>query len=329
MIQKNFIEKLQTTLISAAIALICAAGFQIFAQEDVIRVETELVGFEVTITDKQGSPVRGLTAADFKIYEDGVERKVEFFEPLRKTGEGRPLAVTFALDVSGSMTSEELAQLRQALKTFIDRLADYNSYFSIMTFGMEVKTLQSFTNQPEKLEKSLGKLSRDDAGLSTHAYDAVDDAIRQLQRKAPAVVKNRLAKRAVVLVTDGFPVGDAVSVKTVIERANESETSVYTIILPSYSRLQGNRKPLPTPLEVSGLIQRTGGRSFYANEKDFEPLFRSLAEEITSSYVLAFYPEQEKREDGKFHEVRIETSKDFQIKQNRAGYQIKNQKDGK
>jgi VWFA-related protein len=292
-------------------------------QDDVIRVDTDLIGFEVTITDKEGKPIHGLRANDFKVFEDGVERRVDFFEPLRKNTDGRPLAVAFALDVSGSMTNEELAQLRRALKTFIDRLADYNSYFSIMTFGMQVKTLQSFTNKPEKLERAFEKLGRDgDEGLSTHAYDAVDDAIRLLRKKAPQTSKNKLMKRAVVVVTDGFPVGDTVSPKTVIERANAAETSVYTIILPSFSRLQGNRKPLPTPLEVSGLVERTGGRSFYANEKNFDPLFKSLAEEITSSYVLAFYPSDESRGDGKFRKVRIEAPPGLQIRQNRDGYQL-------
>jgi Ca-activated chloride channel family protein len=294
------------------------------AQDDVIRVETNLVGFEATVTDKDGKPVRGLEAKDFKIFEDGAERKIDFFEPLKKTDEGRPLAITFALDMSGSMTPEELGRLQIALKTFINRLADYNSYFSIMTFGMEVKTLQSFTNKPEKLEKTFAKLERDQDGLSTHAYDAVDDAIRLLRKKAPQTSKNKLMKRAVVLITDGFPVGDTVGAKTVIERANEAETSVYTVILPSYSRLQGSKKPLPTPLEVSGLVEKTGGKSFYANEKNFEPLFKSLAEEITASYILAFYPGEDKRTDGKYHEVKIEAPAGFQIKQNRSGYQLKN-----
>jgi hypothetical protein len=133
-------------------------------------------------------------------------------------------------------------------------------------------------------------------------------------------------KRVVVLVTDGFPVGDTVTPKTVIERANEAETSVYTIILPSFSRLQGNKKPLPTPLEVSGLVEKTGGRNFYANEKNFEPLFKSLAEEITSSYVLAFYPSEESRRDGKFRRVRIEAPPGFRLTQNRNGYQLNNGK---
>ncbi len=306
----------------AAILLFC---FSVFSQDtnDVIRIETELFPFEVTVTDKNGKPVHGLEAKDFKVFEDGVERPIDFFEPVKKSNDSRPLSIVFALDVSGSMTPDELARLRDAMQNFIKHLADYNSYFAVLTFGMDVKTLQSFTNRPDKLEKTFEKLARDQDGLSTHAYDAVDDAIRLILKKSPPRVKNQLPKRAVVLITDGFPVGDTILPKTVIERANDAETSVYSVILPSYSRLQADRKPLPTLLDASGLIEKTGGRAFYANEKNFEPLFKSLAEEITASYVLAFYPQTENNQTGKFRRIRIEAPKGLQIKQNRSGYEVK------
>lgn len=292
------------------------------AQEpnEIIRVDTELAAFEVSVTDKNGKPVRNLTATDFRVFEDGVERKPDFFEPLKKEEYGRPMSIVFALDVSGSMTAQELQKLRSALQSFVNRLADYNSYFALTTFAMEVKTLQSFTNRREKLEKSFDKLKRDQDGLSTHAYDAVDDAVRMLLRKSPKFSGNRLAKRAVIVITDGFPVGDVVSPETVIERANAVETTVYAVILPSFSRLQPTKKPLLTPLEASGLIEQTGGRSFYATDSSFDPLFRALAEEITASYAIAFYPSEEKRTDGKLHEVRIESRKGLVVKQNRPGY---------
>lgn len=306
-------------------ALILFLASPIFAQngEDVIRVKTEIVSFEINVTDKDGKPVRNLKAEDFRIFEDGVERKIDFFEPITKQGK-RPLSVVFALDISGSMTPPELTRLRDALQNFVGRLADYESYFAVMTFGMKVKTLQSFTNRRDKLEKTFKKMLRDQEGLSTHAYDAVDDAIRLLRKKSPPTVGNQIPKRAVILITDGFPVGDTVHPKTVIERANDAETSVYTVLLPSFSRLQGDKKPLLTPLEASGLIDKTGGKSFYATAKNFEPLFKALAEELTSSYALAFYPDEEKARDGKFHEVRIETPAGFLVKQNRTGYQVKN-----
>ena len=306
-------------------AFLSLLNLTVFSQDsgDVIRVDTELVTFEVAVTDKNGKPVRGLDAGDFKIFEDGVERPVEFFEPIKKTDDGRPLSIVFALDVSGSVTGDELIALRNALQSFVSRLADYNSYFAVMTFGMQVKTLQSFTNRPDKLEKTFGKLLREQEGLSTHAYDAVDDAVRLLKKKSPASINRKPPKRAVILITDGFPVGDTVSPRTVIERANDAETTVYSILLPSFSRLQAGKKPLLTPLEASGLLDKTGGRAFYANDKSFEPLFKTLAEEITASYVVAFYPKTENRRDGKFHRVQIEVPKSFTVKQNRAGYEIK------
>ena len=184
------------------------------------------------------------------------------------------------------------------------------------------ETVQSFTNRADKLEKTFDKILRDQDGLSTHAYDAVDDAVRLLRKKSPPSIGNQIPRKVVILITDGFPVGDTVAPKTVIERANDAETSVYAVLLPSFSRLQNSKKPLLTPLEVSGLIDKTGGKSFYATEKDFDPLFKDLAEEITSSYAIAFYPTEKSVADGKFHEVRIETSEKFSVKQNRSGYRI-------
>lgn len=307
------------------IFILVTLSLAVFAQDsdEVIRVDTELIAFEVSVSDKDGKPVRGLSAKDFRMFENGVERQIDFFEPIRRQNENRPLSIVFALDVSGSMTTEELTQLRNAMQQFVKRLADYNSYFAVMTFGMEVKTLQSFTNKPQKLEKTFEKIMRDQDGLSTHAYDAVDEAVRLLDKKSPRSLKNQLPKRAVILITDGFPVGDTVTPKTVIERANEAETTVYSVLLPSFSRLQGTKKPLLTLLEASGLVEKTGGKTFYVNENNFDPLFKSLEEEITSSYVLAFYPKPEISKDGKFNEVRIETPNNLKIRQNRNGYQLK------
>src|SRR2546423_276479 len=291
--------------------------------DEVLRVDTDLIPVDVMVTDALGQPVRGLRAEDFKLYEDGVERPVAFFNVERKGGLTRPLAVVFALDVSGSMTVEEMQRLQTAMSIFSRRLAaDRISLFSVMSFGMNVKTIQTFTNDQQKLERAFARLAREANGLSTHTYDAVDDAIRMLTRNAPRTRERRLMKRAVIVVTDGFPVGDTVSARTVIERANAVDVSVYTVTLPSFSRMvvSTERTPLPTPLDVSGLAEMTGGTSVYATDRDFEPLFRALAEEVTSSYVLAFYPTEGKRRDGRFHTIRIEAPRGLTLRQSRPGY---------
>lgn len=290
--------------------------------DDVLRIETDLVSVDVTTTDLQGRSVRNLRREDFKLYEDGVQEPVSFFHVEKRNGEPRPVSVVFALDISGSMTPEEMDRLHSAMRAFSAELSNHPALFAVMIFGMNVKTIQRFTSEPDRLDRTFDRIAREPNGLSTHTYDAVDDAIRLLVRHAPRTRERRLMKRAVVVVTDGFPVGDTVSAQTVIERANAADVSVYVVTLPSYSRMMAAsaQTPLPTPLDVSGLAELTGGKSVYATERDYDPLFRALAEEVTSAYVLAFYPPENKRHDGRFHTIRVEGPTGLAVRQSRPGY---------
>jgi len=300
-----------------------ARAEEVLPEDEILRVDTDLILVDVAVTDAKGRPVRGLRAEDFKLYEDGVERPVAFFSVERRGGERRPVAVVFAVDVSGSVSPEEMVRIAQAVRAFSERLDERESVFALMSFGMSARVLQGFTNSREKLNNSLRKLVREaGAGASTHAYDAVDDAVRLLARRAPRTRDRRPVKRVVVVITDGFPVGDTVSPETVIERANAEDVTVYSVTLPSFSRslaaLSGT--PLPTPFDVSGLVEKTGGSNVYATERDLEPLFKSLAEEVVSTYVLAFYPPPESRGDGRYREIRVTTRPGLSVRQSRPGY---------
>ncbi|HVS20612.1 MAG TPA: VWA domain-containing protein [Pyrinomonadaceae bacterium] len=329
-------------LIACAIIMIAAVQVHGFAQDDaakkerprrvlpttqepqdVIRIDTDLVPVDVTVTDAKGRLVRNLKKEDFKLYEDGIERPIASFNIEKIEGAPRPAAIVFALDLSGSMTPEEIERVASAMREFSRRLSEHPAVFAVMTFGMHVKTIQSFTSDREKLERAYERLSHEPNGMSTHTYDAVDDAVRMLVRHAPLVREHQLMKRAVVVITDGFPVGDVVSPDTVIERANAADTSVYVVTMPSYTHLLASVQvtPLPTPLDVSGLVEKTGGRSVYASENDLGPLFRAIAEEVASAYVLGFYPPEENRNNGKFHTIRIEGPGGVTLRQSRPGYQ--------
>jgi len=291
--------------------------------EEVLRIDTDLVSVDVTAMNSQGQAVKNLRQEDFKVYADGAEQSVAFFQIEKREGETRPLAIVFALDVSGSMTSEEMERVRYALQLFSAQLSNHPVVYAVMTFGMRVKTVQKFTSDPKKLDEAMERLVRDEPnGLSTHTYDAVDDAVRLLVRSAPRTREKRLMKRAVLVVTDGFPVGDTINSNTVIERANAADVSIFVVTLPSYSRMMASsaQTPLPTPLDVSGLVESTGGRNFYATETNYGPLFKALAEEVTSSYVLAFYPPEAKRHDGQVHTIRVEGPRGLTLRQSRAEY---------
>src|SRR5687767_2415886 len=79
---------------------------------DVLRFDTDLVTVDVTATDAEGRPVRNLRQQDFKLFSDGAEHPISFFHIERRNGEPRPLAVVFAIDVSGSITPGEINRIR-------------------------------------------------------------------------------------------------------------------------------------------------------------------------------------------------------------------------
>lgn len=309
------------TRLTCLILFVSMTGFG--QRDEPIRVQTELVGFEVKATDKDGRPVSGLTADRFRVFENGTERKIDFFQPMSRPIGNRPLAVVFALDVSGSMTEAELERLRSSLSEFVRRLEGPEAYFSVITFAMNVKTVVPFTNRRQRLDERLGRLRHDREGLSTHAYDAIDAAVRSIVRNGPKIAPGQIPQRAVIVITDGFPVGDVVSSKTVIERANKAGVSVHSVILPSFSRVGRNRTPIITPFEASGLTEATGGISIVATEKNLDPILSRLAAAIDESYVIALYPTRDPGLGTGFQTVTIESTDGYEIKQNRSGYLIR------
>src|SRR5262252_1520977 len=86
--------------------------------QDVIKIDTDLVPVNVTVTDPKGRLVRDLKKENFKLFEDGVERPISSFNVETIAGTPRPVAIVFAIDISGSMTREEVERVSEAMREF-------------------------------------------------------------------------------------------------------------------------------------------------------------------------------------------------------------------
>ncbi len=281
-----------------------------------IRLDTDLVVIDVTAIDKSGNYVRDLRPEEIQVFEDGQERKINFFAMTDEADFTRPLAVVFALDVSGSLRPDEMVTLRQAALKFTE-LMKGDSVFAALSFNHKVKIVQDFTSKPEKIERAFADM--DKFGGSTRIYDAIDRAVRMLDRDAPRARKGRPVRRIVVVITDGFDSASIVDRREVIRRANDAGVTIYSVTLPSYvlSPTDSGSRVL-TLLDASRIVSATGGQDFPANARDFTPIFKSLAEEIRASYALAYYPENR---DGKQHELRIKTSREgVRLRASRTSY---------
>ncbi len=282
-----------------------------------LRIETDLVTVDVVATDKNGNYVRDLRPDEIQLFENGQPRKLDLFTVNDESTISRPLAVVFALDLSGSLKPEETITLREAALKFTT-LMKGDSVFAALAFNYEVNILQGFTDDPRRIESAFARADRFEG--STRIYDALDRAVTLLERNAPRTRKGRQVRRVIVVITDGFDSASIIDRRELIRRANLAGVTVYSMTLPSYMlSATPSRERVITPLDAARIVMATGGRDFSADARDFTPIFKALAEEIRASYALAFYPEQR---DGQFHQLQVQTSRPgVQLRANRSGYQ--------
>src|SRR5687767_10091209 len=93
---------------SAAVAATVQLQVVVAQQRPTFRTGVDLVEIQVTATDKDGRPVRGLKAEDFVVLENGVARPVVGFEAVSLTPPAlRPVSypAKFPQDIADNATS--------------------------------------------------------------------------------------------------------------------------------------------------------------------------------------------------------------------------------
>ena len=109
--------------------------------DEVYRVNTDLVLVNVTVLDGQGKFVNKLKPADFSVSENGQAQTVSSF-----TAQETPFAAAILLDTSGSMESR-LSLGRSAAIRFLDGLR-----------AEDVASVYRFDAKVERLHEALGGL---------------------------------------------------------------------------------------------------------------------------------------------------------------------------
>src|SRR5215213_1968953 len=84
--------------------------------DEVIRVDTQLVDVPIVVTDKGGKPILNLRQNNFIVYEDGKPQEISEF-----AATNAPFEVALLLDTSGS-TRSDLTLIQRAAANFIASL---------------------------------------------------------------------------------------------------------------------------------------------------------------------------------------------------------------
>jgi Ca-activated chloride channel family protein len=117
-------------------------------RETSIRVETQLVLINVTVTDPMNRFVTGLEKEHFKLSEEKVDQTITQF-----SSEDAPLSVGLVFDASGSMNNK-LSKSREAAAQFF-KTANPEDEFFLVQFNNRPELAVGFTSNTEEIQNRL------------------------------------------------------------------------------------------------------------------------------------------------------------------------------
>ncbi len=271
------------------------------ADEDVIRVSTDLSIFPIRVTDKSRHAVSGLTVADFQLQDgDGITTSLYF-----ASGADR-VALSFVLDQSGSLR-EIVSQQRDAALALLDRFGK-GSRVAVIRFDERPETVVPFGTDSEAARAAFN--FRSGVNRRTAIFDAAAAAVRTFGD----FQHDPTERRIVILISDGLDNASSTSPAGVIAAAQTKNISFYTIQIPLFEPRDGRLAVRGPSKGFRDLAEKTGGKYFLVGDartaleptktEDLGPVFRAIEEDLKSQYVVGFYV-AEKARDGKDHRVSI------------------------
>jgi len=271
--------------------------------DEVVRVDTDLVIVPVRLRDKDGRSVPDVKQSEFRIVENDVEQEVAYFQ-----NEDQPFTVALLLDMSYS-TVFKLHEIQAAADLFVSQLRTPDKV-TVIAFDEKVRVLCKPTSDQRVMRLAIESTQ---IGSGTSLYTAIDAVINEQFSKIEG-------RKAVVVLSDGVDTSSKLaSARRISEDLTESDILVYPIRYDTYDDVQKTRRKdmpiqydeddrpyrveqVPTRGErpedyrqarefFADIADRTGGRVYNVNSNtNLKAAFNSIAEELRKTYSLGYYP---------------------------------------
>jgi VWFA-related protein len=290
-----------------------------------IRVQVNEVVVPVSVTDEKGKFVSDLQQSDFKIFDQGKEQTITYFNRERN----QRVVVGFLVDLSNKSRSQWKSLQEAAVDLVYDLLPGDKKFAGyLIGFGNEAELMVDTTSEADPIVEKLRKISP--SGGSAF-YDAVYMACstsRKLVQGEPLD-----PRRVIVVIGDGHDNASSKTIDQVIELAQRNQVTINAMSTDAYGFTSDSGKNLERmtretggtleyPLmnvykDVSGFLSQpsdegnyqlkvgTGGYTAAILGSIYKSI-QNIAGEITVQYVLRFVPKE-------VDETRVKRSIDVQV----------------
>jgi VWFA-related protein len=315
------------------------------------RSGVQFVEVDVTVVDRKGRPVRGLTRDDFEVYEDGVLQMVESFRPVdiplpprtaSRGNDARPVAprdvtsnpadgrvYVMLLDGAGGAP---LLRTRLAARRFVaEALGPDDLMAMIVVNGLSTQS-HGFTSDKARLLSIIDRFGGarwegvDDALISvSERSSATGDAyglIRQLAER----MGNIPGRRKSILWVGGAPqfhhldfrqAEEAFMQRDAIRAASRNNVAVYPIDPHGLTGAMGIAE-LERQAGFRVIAEDTGGEAV-VNTNNFSGMYRRIVELNSAFYVMGYTPAVSK-DDGRFHRITVKVNRPGLSVRTKRGY---------
>ncbi len=266
------------------------------AQDEPIHVNVKLVNVAFSARDSQGALVKTLGKDDVDVFEDAVPQKVSFFAHSVDV----PLTLGLIVDFSGSQDHFS-DQHQHDLEVFLKDILGPKDRVFMVGFGNHIRLVSDFSQSGSELLDRLKRYQKSDKHfpelgpkesreLGTAFYDSIYYSVTE-----KLVGEN--GRRALLVFSDGEDNSSSHDMMTAIEAAQAANVQVYTI---RYTEEQHGHLTARNQYGVrvmERIAKETGGDAIDAKTTDPKTYFQQIAEELRTSYELAYYPTNSSPDD--------------------------------
>lgn len=271
-------------------------------EDEVIKIDTELVNLNVRVVDRTGRPVNNVRQDEFKIFEDGVPQRIEFFSKSEV-----PTNYTMVIDNSRSLLSQ-LDKVIEAGKILVNtnRKDDETSIIRFVSRD-KITVDQEFTPNKGDLFEALDNLFIE--GGQTAIRDAVYLAAKRVEEYEKSQRDDDRKRRALVLISDGEDRDSFYTEKQLFDLLHESNVQIYVVGLITDLSKEGGFIAKSPQGKAKAFLERlaseTGGKSYFPNNASELPaLAAEIASELRTQYSIGYIPSND-RPDGTYRSIKV------------------------
>ena len=259
--------------------------------------EVTSVIVDASVYDKTGRPVKGMTAPEFILQEDGVEQKPDLVAQ-------EALPTLFALLVDSSQSMWRNMEFVQAAAARLTAYLRPKDRVIVAPFAKRIKAVTGPTNDRQTINDAIN-------AFQASGGTAMRDSLVEISKKfvgAPG-------RRVIILITDAYDENSTSTRDEAILAAKEAGATIYTVGIGGVAgiSIQGND-------ELKGIARATGGRWFFPpRPEELSNVYDVLASDAQTRYLISYTPRNQQR-DGTWRKISLTTyNKDLSVKA-RDGY---------